>query len=123
MDLSCASAEPDIAAARAMPRRMRRFMIASSNDQIAAQEGGGFAGLRLVEKCRGISVLDDAAARQEYDVAREPACLPDVVRRHHDLDACVRDLLHDILDRLGWRGIEAPGRLLGKTEPPSAPDA
>src|SRR5260370_1126062 len=53
-----------------------------------------------------------APGQNETAPAGEPARLSEVMRRHPELDAGLRDGAQDILDRLGGGRIEARGRLV-----------
>src|SRR5712671_3856010 len=115
IDFSCAEAGAQRAAARAAARSNRRVCMGSSvpsDDEIAADEGGALRGCGCGEETLGARLLAHASAQHEHDLAGEPARLSEVVRRHHDLDAGLRDGAQDVLDRLGGGRIEARGRLV-----------
>src|SRR5215813_4027314 len=118
IDLSCASAGAQSAAATAAARRSRRVGMMrvswSSDDEIAADEGGGLAGCGYSEEALGIGAFVHGAVQHEHDLAGEPVRLAEVVRRHHDLDAGLGDRADDVLHRLGGGRIEARGRLVEK---------
>ena len=117
MDLSCAErGRAERGGERRARARIRRFMhvlhlqITRSPRRNAA--ASGVAG--EAKNARGLGALDQPAARQKHDVAGEPARLPEVVRRHHDLHARGRDVAHDVLHGFGGGRIEARGRLVEK---------
>ena len=83
-----------------------------SDHQIAPQKRTRLLCSGAFEAWRRIGALDEPSARQEYDVAREAPRLPDVVRRHHDLDAASPRSRADVLDGLRGGGIEARGRFV-----------
>ena len=84
--------------------------------QIATHEGGGLGCCGRGEEAFGRRAFVHGAAQHEYDLAGEPTRLAEIVRRHHDLDAGLRDRADDVLDRLGGRRIEAGGRLVEKQD-------
>src|SRR4051812_36094432 len=116
IDLSCANAGVHSAAANVSASTTRRFIFCSSflDHEIAAQERGGLCCFRRVEECRSLGALDQPSTRQENNVARKPARLPEFVCRHHDLHPGGRDTRDDVFDGFRRGGIEARGRLVEK---------
>ena len=99
---------------RVSMRVLRLVVIQTSNSPARNARLAVSAG--ELKKCCGRRGLDHAAAVQQHDVAREPARLAEIVRRHHDLDAARGDRADDVLDRLGRGRIEARGRLVEKQD-------
>src|SRR5262245_27052672 len=83
-----------------------------SDQQFAGHERTRLARCRVGEERRCIGGFYDAAAMEQYDVARESFGTAEIMRRHHHLDATRRDRPNDILDRLASGRIETRGRLV-----------
>src|SRR3974390_3222871 len=122
INLSCASAgvaamtAPSARATSAWRLNMNSSTFVFLDQQLSSDEFLRFFRARIGEKFPRRTLFDQPAAVQQHDVASEPLCLAEIVRRHHHLDAACSDGAHDVLDCLCRRGIEVLRRLVEKQQ-------
>src|SRR3974377_490464 len=118
IDLSCASAgvaamtAPSARATSAWRLKMNSstFVFCFLDQQLPSVDFFRFFRARIGEKFPHRTLFDQPTAVQQHDVASEPLCLAEIVRRHHHLDAACGDGAHDVLDRLCRGGVRGLGR-------------
>src|SRR5262245_1680024 len=79
----------------------------TSNNKFTGQKAPTRVGGRAPEEGAGRRVLNNAALREQHDVAGEPLGLAEIVGCHHDFAAAPGDADDDVLHALGGVRIKA----------------